>query len=228
MRGALAGSIFAIVYISASIALAGSFEAGLAKESDFDRWVCGDVTPSPSPNGYSCRTAHFGDCAECDSIVVTNTSAANISAQIEISGEGFRDDSGNIGGLSGCPEQDRNEPAAMLHCYNVGSGRRCFEPFEFCPSHAGESKGQIKITVQGPHGPETQTIPIVAKAVYSSAIQSAESVLDSYRAELMKLPHIKRVSIDKDRDAISIKVEVEDESHDDVAIPTNISRTCSG
>lgn len=186
------------------------------KENDFDRWVCGDVTPSASPGGYACRIAHFGDCVSCDSIVVTNTSAVAISAHIEISGDGFRDFSGSFGSLSNCPEQDRDEPAAAMHCNGVGAGHRCFEPFEFCPSHSGESRGQIKITIQGPHGPETQTIQIAAKAVYSSAIQSAESVLGSHRAQLMKLPHVKRVSLDNDGDAISIKVEVEDDTDDDV------------
>jgi hypothetical protein len=115
--------------------------------------------------------------------------------------------------MAGCPE--REEPAAMMPCATVAPGRKCFREFQFCPSHSGENTGQIKITVQGVHGPETQTIPIRAKAVYSSAIQSAEKVLDSHRTELMKFPHVKRVSLDKEGETISIKVEVKDDSDDD-------------
>jgi hypothetical protein len=109
--------------------------------------------------------------------VLTNTSEATLSPDIEISGDGFDDHMGGaFGAFAGCP--DRDGPTAMMPCSGVAAGRRCFKWFEFCPSHSGESRGQIKITVQGPHGPETQTIPIVAKAVYSSAIQGAESVLN--------------------------------------------------
>ncbi len=216
MRCLSAVLVFAIALLPVSVSLAGSFEAGLVKDSDFNRWVCRDVTPSPRPTGYACRRAGFGDCAQCDTIVLTNTSGATLSADIEISGDGFDD---HVGGgafafLANCP--DRDEPAPTMPCHSVAAGGRCLQDFEFCPSHSGESKGEIKITVQGPHGTETQTIPIVANAVYSSAIQGAESILNDHRAELTKLPHVKRVSIDKDGDTISIKVEVEGDSDDDV------------
>lgn len=88
-RSALAGALLLLLRVAPLCA--GTVQVGILKASDYDKWLCDPSMPlATAPAAARCASAKFQGCSSsCDTVVVTNNSAAPVEVELEFSGPGF-------------------------------------------------------------------------------------------------------------------------------------------
>ena len=225
MRLKLAGALALAVFILTlpRFAEAGSVQMGfLSDSSSFDDLRCGENVQLSSPGGESsCGRAKYGECSDCNSLVVVNRTDAPVKLHIKIIGTGFAQPcTGGAFGFGGnCPSGKSIRLGFENDCGNsLGPGKICTQPVEFCPEQAGESRGEVRVSVTAGAEPSKLTVFDVAGfGDYTPELAAADEARRSQLDALMKIPFVAKVELDTANHDIAINVEVtEDDKIDQI------------
>ncbi|MGO9453688.1 MAG: hypothetical protein ACLQDV_21955 [Candidatus Binataceae bacterium] len=194
----------AVLLFQSAPALAGSVHAALEGDSELNEQATG-AGPASAAQPV-CATARFEECSSCKNIVVTNDSDSPAKVQVEISGAGFS--TANSGGRWAAYNGIR-VPGPCGG--DLAPGERCSDRIQFCPEQSGVSAGQVKVTIGEVPNQQTATYDLQGTAVYSPELEAADKIRQSHLAELMKIPHVAKVELDRSGPDILINVEVDQE-----------------
>jgi hypothetical protein len=128
-----------------------------------------------------------------------------VKVQLQVTGMGFEEQSkyghGYFGG------QDCEQRTIDSSCDSLAPGHSCTEEIDFSPQQSGTSHGHLEVLATGPGKPISRIYDLVAAADYPPELVAIDGVIKRHRDELMRIPHVVRVSID-DSDNEIIEVEV--------------------
>ncbi|MGO9607530.1 MAG: hypothetical protein ACLQAT_29720 [Candidatus Binataceae bacterium] len=193
----------AVLLFQSAPALAGSVHAALEGDSELNSQATGGGAASAQP---VCATARFEECSSCKNLVVTNDSDSPAKVQTEISGPGFS----NRGGMNAFGSLDSSGHRGHSGCDGeLAPGEHCWDSIQFCPEQSGTSTGQVKVTIGDSPNQQTSTFDLQGTAVYGSELEAADKVRQNHLAELMKIPHVAKVELDRSGTDILIDVEVD-------------------
>jgi hypothetical protein len=200
--------------LGCSVANAGGVQIGLLNDDELLEWKCGAGLPSKEPES-KCEIAKYGETSSCPTLVVTNDASETVKVQVQLTGAGFDRPGGGssfgswgsftVGGEK-CAERTTDSS-----CHSLAPGHSCSEEIEFSPERSGNSDGHIEVLVTGSGVPVSKAYDLVATADYPPELKAIDEVINRHRDELMRIPHVARVSID-DSDNSVIQVEVAHEA----------------
>ena len=201
----------AMILGGAATSRAGSVQVGLLNVEEFDKWNCGEPVPSESRSNARCGDATFDQTSNCDTVVITNDSNHRVNVELQVTGPGFEQPPPRqLGfgffdfGPSSCKQR-----IVDTHCESLEPGHSCYQAVEFWPEGSGTSEGRVEVRVTGSSAaPLTRSYSLVATATYTPELAAADAVRKDYRDELMRIPHVVRVSLDNSSGEIVINVEV--------------------
>jgi hypothetical protein len=78
----------------------------------------------------------------------------------------------------------------------------------FSPLHHGNSLGHLEVITGGAAQRVVKTYELSAVGDYPPELEAADEVLRRHETELLKIPHVLRLSLDDSDDDIAIDVEV--------------------
>ena len=93
-------------------------------------------------------------------------------------------------------------------CETLDPGHSCYQDIEFWPRDSGLSTGHIEVQVAGSGAPIAKSYELVATAEYPPDLAAADQVRKAHLDELMRIPHVVRVSLGNSGDEIVIQIEV--------------------
>ncbi|HUY27420.1 MAG TPA: hypothetical protein VMV27_08375 [Candidatus Binataceae bacterium] len=208
---ALAG-LFAI---SPGIAAGGSVQTGMLSSSNSINWACGEDAHLSAPNSEtSCGSAKFGKCSDCDDLAIRNQSGSPVKLHIKIIGSGFAQPCAGGGaygyGYEKCASGTSIRVGDGNPCGDsLKPGQSCRQSIEFCPAQAGESHGEVRVSVTtGSGSPHLQVFKLVGSGDYPPELAAADQARRSQLDELMKIPYVAKVELDTENDDLAINVEV--------------------
>lgn len=198
---------------------AGTVSVSLLNDSDYDKWLCDPSMPLTEYLAQSrCSSAKFQECSDsCDIVGVANNSDAPVDVKLEFSGAGFSElDDSNLGFIRMCdgPNGEQRGVGKPDSCGHLLPGKVCKGSIQFCPQQSGTSRGQVKVTITENGKSRTTTFGLVADALYSPELQAADEARRRHLDELMKIPHVETVTLDRkgdDNHDIFINVEVDED-----------------
>ena len=97
-------------------------------------------------------------------------------------------------------------------CDSLAPGHSCSQEIDFSPEQSGTSDGHLEVLVTGSGKPISKTYDLVAMADYPPEMVAIDEVIQRHRDEMMRIPHVVKVSID-DFDSGVIDVEVAHEEN---------------
>jgi hypothetical protein len=210
-------AMLAMLAISSSVVIAGPVQIQLFDSSKYDDWICGTIGPPTLPgNQGSCGSAKFGKCSDCPGLLIQNNSHAPVKLAIKIVGPGFQEQcaAGAFVGIMRCPSGasvrvfgDQNGCGNLLK-----AGESCIvSALEFCPQQAGAVQGEAMAfvsTASGQH--QVVSFPLLGSGDYTPALAAADAAMRRHLAELLSVPHVRKVELNNAKGDIAIDVEVTD------------------
>ena len=192
---------------------AGAVQVGLVNGLEFEKWNCGGAVPGQSRSKARCENAKFDETSTCDSVVITNDSSEAVKVELQVSGPGFEQSPNHAYGISSFGVFSSGPPRCQQRtiddrCETLDPGHSCYQTIEFWPRDSGTSQGHIEVRVTGSAEPLTKSYDLVATAEYPSDLGAADEVRKAHLDQLMRIPHVVRVSLDNSNGDIVINVEV--------------------
>jgi hypothetical protein len=215
MRLAVIAVSLALVLLC-STANGGAVQIGLVNGSEFDKWNSGGPVAGLSRTKSRCENAKFDETSMCDTVVITNGSNEAVRVTLQMTGSGFEkleppNQPGSIalapGVFYSCGPTGEQRTIDN-RCDTLEPGHSCYQNIEFSPRDSGTSTGHIEIRVTGSGAPIPKSYELVATAEYPPDLAAADQVRKAHLDELMRIPHVVRVSLDNSGDEIVIQIEV--------------------
>ena len=223
-------ALILLLFLPAARASAGSVDVGLANRDEFDAWLCnGVMPPEKSDQPSSCGSAKFNECSSCEALVITNHTDQVVTPEIQVRGLGF---SGQgvaslspvaLMGMACEARAGRKGGFATNSCYNLGPEKNCVTNIEFCPQQAGTTEAELKVSVGTGSTRKVTTFKLIGKADYPPALVAADEVRRRHLAELLKIPKVHWVALDRAHGKILIDVLVE-QNDDGDKTPQDIAK----
>jgi hypothetical protein len=196
-----------------SIANAGGVQIGLLNEDQIEKWECGAAMPGQeSQSKSSCGIAKYREGSSCPTVVVTNDSSETVKVLLQVTGYGFAQLPNGVGGggsfgFFSYRGDKCDQRTVDRSCESLAPGHSCSAEIEFSPEQSGSSDGHIEVLATGSGKPVSKAYDLVASADYPPDLLEIDEVIKRRRAELMRIPHVVRVSIGDFDDGV-IQVEV--------------------
>jgi len=202
-----------LLAILSGVAVAGSVQVGLLGSSSYDDLICGVDVPLSAPNGpTSCGSAKFANCSDCQDVAVRNQSKSPVKMHIKIIGAGFAQPcrGGAFGGFMKCASGKSVTIGSGDDCGDsLDPGKSCTQSIEFCPDKAGESQGEVRVSVTARSAPPKLTVFYFSgSGDYPPELAAADEARRGQLERLMKIPYVAKVELDTENHDIAINVEV--------------------
>ena len=206
----------AVMFVSATLLLrcvaanAGAVQIGFVNDDEVEKWKCGAAVPAgESQSKSSCGIAKYEESSSCPTVVVTNDSSETVKVQLEITGPGFEQLPKGSGGFWGVATNtgQKCERTIDRSCDSLAPGHSCSQEIEFSPERSGTSDGHLEVLVTGSGKPVSKAYDLVATADYPPELLAVDEVIKRYLDELMRIPHVVRVSLDNSEGDIVINIE---------------------
>ena len=192
-------------------AIAGSVQIGLVNGLELEKWECGGPVPGQSRTKARCENAKFDETSSCDTVVVTNDSSEPVKVELRLSGPSFEEPPSRTYGVFSFGPQRCKQRSIANSCEKLDPGDSCYQGIDFWPRDSGTSQGRIEIRVTGSDQLLTKSFDLVATADYPPDLLAADQVRLHHLDELLRIPHVVRVSLDNANGDIVIRVEVADD-----------------
>ncbi len=204
-----------IVALAIAIALLRSVSANaegvqiaLLNGDQFGDWKCGSAAPAeasqPKPD---CGVAKSGETSSCPTLVITNGSGQKVTVVIQLGGLGFEEPPNHWGGIFdfGGPSCDER---TMEPCEKgLAPGQSCYQNLDFSPERSGLRHGALEVLVTGGNTSTSKSYDLTGVGEYPPELQAIDAAIQRHEAELLRIPHVVRVSIsDSGDNAIQIEV----------------------
>lgn len=206
---------------------AGGVQIGLLNDDELGKWKCGTAVPAQEPQKPACGIAKYRETSSCPTVVVTNDSSETIKVQVQLTGPGFeRPGGGSVFGWGSFTDKGEKceERTIDNTCESLAPGHSCAQGIEFSPERSGTNDGHIEVLVSGSGKTTSKAYDLVATADYPPELLAVDEVIKRHREELMRIPHVVRVSISDSDDGV-IQVEVaheEDISKVERSVPSKL------
>lgn len=209
MKPAVIMLLLAVALFSCTAASAGSVEIGYVDDAGLDRWLAGG--PAEVPTGeVACEPAKFRESSRCGNLLISNHSSQAITVSFTPGSEEFWTGSPGASQNSGPPNLPH--PCSALDVRgHLEPGKSCHERVDFWPWTGDVSHDTIHVIVESGSGSNTTDFRFRGTSDYPPELQKAEVVRQRHQAELKKIPHVRSVELDEDKqDRIKIDVTVTD------------------
>lgn len=201
----LASAALLLRYAAAN---AGAVQIGLVNDAEFEKWNCGGPVAGLSRTKSGCENAKFDETSTCDTVIITNDSSEQVKVELQVKGPGFEQPPNHWGGMFSYGGPRCNERAIVECSEGLAPGLSCYQNLDFSPRDSGVSNGRVEVRVTGSGEPVTKSYDLSALAEYPPDLEAADQIRKAHLDELMRIPHVARVSLDNSESDIAIDVEV--------------------
>jgi hypothetical protein len=211
------------VFVSVALLLrcaaahAGAVQISLLNDDELLQWKCGAAMPAgESQSKVSCETAKYEQTSSCPTVAIANDSTETVKVRIQLTGHSFEQSSrgGNSFAWAVLGGDKCHQLSIDESCDSLAPGHSCAEAIQFSPERSGISDGHLEVLVTGSGKPFSKAYDLIGTADYPPELLAVDEVIKRHLDELMRIPHVVRVSIDDSDDGV-IQVEVAHE--EDVA-----------
>ncbi len=192
-----------------SVANAGGLQIGFLDEVNLRKWYYGAEVSDLEQAKSECGVAGYGKTISCGAVTLTNDSTEQLGVRVRLVGPGFKKPLGRLIALGETPSDPTVEPRALNHpCEELAPGDSCVVEVYFSPIHHGNSVGRVEVIGGGAEQRVIKKYQLSAAGAYPPELESADEALRRHETELMKVPHVVRLSLDDSDHDVAIRVEV--------------------
>jgi hypothetical protein len=192
-----------------SVANAGGLQIGFLDEVNLRKWYYGAEISDLAQAKLHCGVAGFGKTILCGALTLTNDSTEKLGTRVRLVGPGFKQPSAQLVGFAERPSDPKREPRVLDgSCEELAPGDSCVVEVYFSPIHHGKSVGQVEVISGDTAQRLIKTFELSAEGDYPPELEAADDMLQRHETELLKIPHVLRLSLDDSDHDIAIRVDV--------------------
>jgi hypothetical protein len=191
-----------------SVVHAGGLQIGFLDEQNLRKWYFGAEISGLEQAKSECGVAGYRKTIPCGAVTLTNDSTEQAGVRVRLVGSGFTKPLGQLIALGETPSDPKVEPRELSSCEALAPGDSCVVEVYFSAKHHGNSVGRVEVIGGGAERRVIKKFELRAVGAYPPDLESADEVLRRHETELMKVPHVVRLSLDDSDDDIAIRVEV--------------------